>query len=94
MQFKELDEAQNGKEAVEMVHKKYYDIIFMDVMMPIMDGYRATNAIRDFEKSSCPPRRSLIVILSAFHTHEDLENAAKAGADEQLEKPLKLNDIK
>ena len=47
----DYDEAENGKEAVDKVEKNNFDIVIMDIMMPIMDGYQAVKEIRKFNKN-------------------------------------------
>ena len=47
----QIDMAEDGKQAVEMVQRKHYDIVFMDHMMPVMDGLEATAADNDYHRS-------------------------------------------
>jgi signal transduction histidine kinase/ligand-binding sensor domain-containing protein/ActR/RegA family two-component response regulator len=77
------DLANNGREAVEMLAKKGYDLILMDVQMPEMDGLQATQLIRE-RYGSIP----LIVAMTANAMNEDKENCINAGMDDYLSKPL------
>lgn len=77
-----ISEAENGKEAVEMCKNKFYDLIFMDIMMPIMDGIEATKEIKKFSKSS------MIIALSALENEESKHNMLMAGAEDYLTKPI------
>ena len=88
----DIDEAVNGQEAVDKVNAQTYDLIFMDMQMPIMSGYKATEVIRHYEKdkSRVPTQ---IVALTATAVVEDLERAIQAGCNAYLVKPVKKTDI-
>ena len=85
----EVFTASNGKEAVEMFEASqpgFYDIILMDIMMPVMDGLEATRHIRSMNR-----RDSMtipIVAMSANAFQEDVEKSLAAGLNEHLTKPL------
>ncbi|WP_158441691.1 hybrid sensor histidine kinase/response regulator [Nonlabens dokdonensis] len=80
--------AVNGQEAIDLVlREKDIDIIFMDIQMPVMDGYQATTAIKK-SHPSIP-----IIIQTAYSTAEDREQAFKAGADDFITKPIKPKTI-
>ena len=84
-----VETAEDGKIAVEMVEKaeaQYYDLILMDIQMPVMDGYEATRNIRalsDKDKASIP-----IVAMTANAFKEDKEAAFEAGMQEHIAKPI------
>ena len=80
--------ANNGQEAVELVMKKRYDVILMDVQMPILGGFDATKAIRKFEHEEGLVRTP-IVALTAHAMMGDREKCISMGMDEYLTKPLK-----
>ncbi|MEN8254142.1 MAG: response regulator [Verrucomicrobiota bacterium] len=76
----------HGREAVAAVESKEYDLVFMDCMMPEMDGYEATRCIRESEKGS--NRHLPIVALTANAMKGDREHCLESGMDDYLSKPL------
>ncbi|MGJ0371353.1 response regulator [Aliarcobacter cryaerophilus] len=78
----DIDIANDGLEAVNMANKSNYDIIFMDLQMPNMDGFEATKKIREFNKNTP------IVALSAAVMDKDKELTSLAGMNNHLAKPL------
>ncbi|MBK7885226.1 MAG: response regulator [Chitinophagaceae bacterium] len=82
------DIAQNGLEAVEMVTKNLYDIILMDLQMPVMDGFEATTIIRNKLKKDIP-----IIGLTANVFKEDIGNCLNAGMNDHLGKPFKPEQL-
>lgn len=87
----QIDTAINGQEALRMVQEQWYDIVFMDHMMPVMDGIEATRAIRGLANTVY---RSLpIIALSANATAEAKEMFIKEGMDDFIAKPIKLKEI-
>ncbi len=95
MEGAESELAINGKEAVEKfmsVEPDRYDMILMDVQMPIMNGYEATRQIR----ASAHPRAKTIpiVAMTANAFAEDVRNALDAGMDGHLAKPIDMNKVK
>ena len=93
-----IDCAENGAEAVRMYSEtpEKYEMIFMDLHMPIMDGYEATRTIRAFEasrrKTSGKPFKQIpIVAMTANVFREDAEKCIKAGMNGHIGKPLDFN---
>ena len=90
--FKQLDLtfdiANDGHEALEMYQLNRYDLIFMDIQMPVMNGLEATRLIRVFEKESDSPHRVYIVALTANTISEKREEYMEAGLDYFMEKPF------
>ena len=82
-----LDIANNGKEALLMYENKAYELILMDIQMPIMDGYAATKVIR--QNNTAIP----IVALTANAMKEDLEKTRHAGMNEHLNKPIEVEKL-
>ena len=83
-----IDEAENGAVAVEKFKTGSYDVVLMDIEMPIMDGYSATRAIRAIERKT-GRRRVPILALTASVLTEALEKALDAGCDAHIAKPVK-----
>ncbi|KAI0600850.1 putative histidine kinase group protein [Biscogniauxia sp. FL1348] len=82
----------NGLEAVEAVQKKKFDVILMDVQMPIMGGFEATGKIREYERS-LGSQRTPIIALTAHAMMGDRERCIQAQMDEYLSKPLQQNHL-
>ena len=86
--------AVNGKEAVEKFMEKpagYYDLIFMDIQMPIMNGYEATAAIRSLPKADA--KTVPIVAMTANAFAEDVLMAKHSGMNEHMAKPVDINKL-
>ena len=83
-----LQEAENGLEAFEKYKTENFDIILMDMQMPIMDGYMATKEIRDYENKN-NIIKTPILALTAFALKGEKEKSLNAGCDEHLSKPIK-----
>ena len=88
-----VETAVNGKEAVDkiaMAGEGYYDLVFMDIQMPVMNGYEATAAIR-----SLPGKRSEtpIIAMTANAFAEDVQLAKNTGMNGHVAKPLELNKL-
>lgn len=84
-----FDIAEDGKQAVQKVENSpQYDLILMDVQMPVMDGYEATEALRSKGFTAVP-----IIGLSANAMKEDRENAIKVGMSDYLTKPIKQKSL-
>ena len=90
----EVDVAWNGREAVEAVLEKDYDLVLMDCQMPEMDGYEATVIIRQSEsESTVEKRRTYIVALTANVMDGDRDLCIAAGMDDYVSKPFKPRQI-
>ncbi|NET91109.1 MAG: response regulator [Kamptonema sp. SIO1D9] len=86
----EADEVENGREALERINNGDYDIVFMDCMMPVMDGYEATQALRQQEGEE---RHTIVIGLTANAMEGDRERCLEVGMDEYLSKPASLEDL-
>lgn len=87
-----VDLAENGKIGVEMYKENVYDLILMDIQMPIMDGIEATKNIRKLEKENKRPAIKILAV-TAFALERDKEQCLNAGMDEFLSKPFKPNEL-
>jgi CheY-like chemotaxis protein len=85
------DVVANGGEAVQAVETIPYDLVFMDVQMPVMDGVAATQIIRNREKTT--GKRLPIIALTAHALTGDKERFLAAGLDDYVAKPLKVDDL-
>lgn len=83
-----LDEAENGALAVDMFKQNAYDLVLMDVQMPIMDGHEATRLIRAWEKEQ-DKKHTIIISLTAHAIKEEIDKCLAAGCDAHLSKPVK-----
>jgi len=80
----EIIEAVNGEQAIEVVRTQRPDLIFMDLKMPVLDGWQATGRIRQMEGGD----RVRIIALTAQAMAGDEEKALAAGCDDYLSKPV------
>ena len=89
----QVEVVENGLEAYEAIRKKKYDVVLMDVQMPVMGGFEATEKIRQWEKKSNPidslSFRTPIIALTAHAMLGDREKSLAKGMDDYVSKPLK-----
>jgi CheY-like chemotaxis protein len=83
--------ANNGEEVVKAVQNESFDLILMDVQMPLMNGYEATGIIRQMEKQT--HRRIPIIGLTANAMNGDREKCIDAGMDDYLSKPVNMKNL-
>lgn len=91
----EVETAENGKDAVGMIasaEEDYYDLVFMDIQMPVMNGYEATAAIRSLDNST--GKNVPIVAMTANAFAEDIMLAKNAGMNEHIAKPLDMTRLR
>ncbi|MDP3919747.1 MAG: response regulator, partial [Candidatus Omnitrophota bacterium] len=79
--------AGNGQKAIEAYGKERFDLVLMDVQMPVMDGYQAVAGIRAYEKEN--DIRTPIIAVTAHTLKGDMEKCLAAGMDDYLSKPLR-----
>ncbi len=82
-----IDIAENGKEAIELHKQNSYTLIFMDIQMPILDGYEATKAIRKIDKN-IP-----IYAITASAMKEDIQKTLESGMNGYLHKPIDVSKL-
>ena len=88
--------ANNGVEAIEYFSQRKFDVILMDIMMPVMDGLEATIKIRELENKNKIEKRTPIIALTANTMDNDRDKCISYGMDEFMAKPFdieKLNSI-
>ena len=85
-----IEVASNGLEAFEAVKVKKFDIVFMDLQMPIMDGIEASRRIREWENEGV---HTFTVALTAGYFPEDGQKLFEAGMDNYLSKPFQVEHI-
>ena len=88
----QVDSAENGQDAVDIIRQKgaeYYDIVFMDIQMPVMNGYESAKEIRELPGCGELP----IVAMTANAFAEDVLQARNAGMNEHISKPLDMKKL-
>ena len=88
----QITEVENGAEAVEHFKAAAFDLVLMDVQMPVMDGYAATRAIRDWEREN-ERAATPVIALTANAIKEDMDKTRAAGCDDHLTKPIKKQTL-
>ena len=88
----EIDVAENGKIAFEKFKKNVYDLILMDMQMPVMDGYTATKKIRAWE-NRVNAEETPVIALTAFALKGDAEKCFDAGCNTYVAKPVKMDTL-
>jgi len=95
----QVDVAENGQQAVSAYKRKHYDLILMDIQMPVKDGYDATNEIRQWEDTlyregfTVEISRIPIIALTAHATIGYRQRCIEAGMDDYLSKPLRREEL-
>ncbi len=88
-----LDFATNGKIAINKFLENNYDLILMDIQMPLMNGLVATKNIREIEKQISAEDPVIIIAVTAYAMEHDRPNCLAAGMDDYLTKPYKPADL-
>lgn len=84
-----IDVARNGQEAIDAVKNKDYDIVFMDIQMPVMDGLEAARKIRD----ELGKKDLIIIALTAHIRQENIQKSLAAGMNDHINKPVKPDEF-
>eukprot|EP01125_Pyxidicula_operculata_P017877 TRINITY_DN630_c0_g1_i1.p1 TRINITY_DN630_c0_g1~~TRINITY_DN630_c0_g1_i1.p1 ORF type:complete len:2018 (-),score=342.67 TRINITY_DN630_c0_g1_i1:1616-7624(-) len=95
MSRKKIDcvSATNGSEAVDLFKRFDFDIIFMDIHMPMMGGFKATSEIRKIETKRNSIKRTPIIALSGISSSEQVDEGIDNGMDDFISKPVKAEEI-
>ena len=86
--------AVNGLEGVQMFKNQKFDLILMDIMMPVMDGFEATNEIRILESQDKSLGHTPIIAFTANTINNDREKCVNGGMDDIIEKPFDINKFR
>ncbi len=87
--FESIVVVENGQEALDAVKQQHYDLILMDMQMPVMNGFEATRKIRELTEYKDTP----IVALTAFAMKGDREKCLDAGATDYIPKPIDSHEF-
>lgn len=88
----DLHEAENGQDAVDLFMAHSFDLVFMDIQMPLMDGYTATRIMRRYEEST-GRGKTTIIALTAHAYESDIQKCLNAGCDGHISKPFKKRTL-
>ncbi|MCK8818030.1 response regulator [Natroniella sulfidigena] len=88
----QLKMVENGAEAIKEFKEDDYDLVLMDIQMPVMDGYQATKKIRDWEKEQ-NLEETPIVALTAYALEKDIKKSLEVGCNQHLSKPIKKEEL-
>jgi len=93
----QVDWVENGLLAFERFQQESYDIVLMDLQMPVMDGLEATRKIRQYEQEQnsddVPPKRVPIVAMTAYDDEKEKTASKNAGMDGFIAKPISIKTI-
>ncbi|MBD3344737.1 MAG: PAS domain S-box protein [Chitinivibrionales bacterium] len=89
-----VDIVESGKEVLEALKSKSYDIVFMDIQMPLMDGIEATRIIRNSPVLPSPVRSIPIIAMTAHVLSEDRQRCIEAGMTDYIAKPITSENLK
>jgi len=84
--------AENGKVGLELFKKNKYDVVLMDIQMPVMDGIHATRLIREFEANN-GSKRVKIIAVTAYSKEGEKQKLFDAGMDDYLSKPFTNKEL-
>lgn len=88
-----IDVANNGREVVEAYQKGDYDVILMDVQMPELSGYEATQRIRGYEGVKAAKQGTPIIAMTASLLKSEIDLCYQAGMDNYIPKPYKIHEL-
>ena len=88
-----VDLTENGKQAVDALKEKRYDLIFMDIQMPGMDGYQATKMIRNLEAEDDGKSNVPIIAMTAHVTKQDRDKCLNVGMNDYISKSIRRKEL-
>ena len=91
--YSHIEIAENGKVAVRLMQEQEFQVILMDIRMPLMDGLEATEKIRELERNNPSRRPSYIVAFTAYAVEGDRERFLEAGMDDYIAKPFQPEEL-
>ena len=91
----QCDDVTNGKEAVDLLQSETvrYDLVLMDMQMPVMDGLKATEKIREWERVHAKPRTPIAALTAGAYA-EDRQHCMESGMDDYLTKPIVISELR
>ncbi len=84
--------AESGSEALQLMEEQHFDLVFMDVQMPEMDGLECTRLVR--KKETGRDRRSVIIAMTAYAMEGDRRMCLDAGMDDYIAKPVEAEELR
>ena len=78
---------QNGEEALDALHREYFDLLIADIMMPVMNGYELVHSLREAEQN-IP-----VLMITAKGGFDDMEEGFRSGVDDYMVKPVNINEM-
>jgi CheY-like chemotaxis protein len=88
----EIEVAENGSVAVDKFARGHYDLVLMDIQMPVLDGYAAVRMMREFESERHLPATPILA-LTASTLEDDVRKALEAGCDAHVAKPIRKETL-
>ncbi|GEM_PF-260932 len=89
----QADCVNNGQEALEKLTKQDYDLVLMDCLMPVLDGYETTQKLREIEAKKSKDNQTIVIALTANAFVQDQEKCLSCGMDDFLSKPITLEQL-
>lgn len=88
-----VEGAANGREAIQILGRHRFDLVFMDIQMPVMNGYEASRLIRAADPSACNPDIPIIA-MTGYSSTEDICDCLDAGMDGHIVKPVRIENAR